>query len=138
MPTRFNGIGLAGRKNDNARTSDPEIKTLIIEAPYTGVATEIDTGTFLPANASIIDIVVNITTASTGGTTQTIDVGIDGNQDQLIDGAVTSSTGYAGPTGGVGEGATVFNSAVEIAYAYGSNDLTGSPEAEIIITYIGE
>lgn len=138
--TRLNSLGLSGgiARNPDNKLSDPIIRTLVVKAPYTGVATEVVTTSTLTANASIIDIVANVTTASTGGTTQTIDVGVSGNPDQLIDGGATTATGYVGPTGGVGEGATVFTSAQTISYAYGSADLTGSPTAEILITYIGE
>lgn len=137
MTTRFNSIGLQGRKGQDDNVSDSRLQTLVVHAPYTGVATEVVTTKALPANASVIDIVVNRLTASTGGTTETINVGVSGNPDQLIDGAATDALGFVGPTGGVGEGATVFNSAQTISYQYGSADLTGSPDGEILITYIG-
>lgn len=135
--TRYNRLGAAGRKNDQyqGQKSDPFIQTLVISAPLVASAAEQDTGITLPADCSIIDVVVNVKTASTGGTTQTIDVGVTGNPDQLIDGAATTATGFVGPTGGLGETTTIFNSATNITYALGAADITAF-DGEIVVTYL--
>ena len=131
--TRRERLGLAGRKS---RIVDPFLQTLVIPLPLVASAAEQATGITLPTNAAVFSVVVHITSASTGGSTHAIDLGIVGNADQLIDGAATTSAGYVGPTGGGGEGSSIVGGE-EIAYQLGSADIVGY-DGFAVITFVGD
>jgi hypothetical protein len=72
---------------------------------------EQDTGIDLPANALVLDVLVNVTTAEATGATKTIDLGIlssesGGDADGLIDGLSVASTGLKRPVAAITVGGT--------------------------------
>ncbi len=87
-----------GELNDNdlsAVGAIEKIKKLSISSTPSG--SEEDTGWDLPANAVVLDVYVNVTTAEATGGTKTLDVGTNGSgsddPDGFLDGLDVSSTG---------------------------------------------
>ena len=136
--TRYSAVGVAGGKGRPTNgDSDPFFTQVVIPLPLVAATAEQDTGVTLPAKASEFHCVVNVITASSAGTTETIDIGVTGNADALIDGGSTNAAGLIGRTGGAGESEYPANiGGTNITYALGSADIAGL-EAELILTYIG-
>lgn len=138
MPTRFNSVGFAGAegRTNNDGTSDPYIKQYVIPVTIVASTAEQDTGFTMPDRASELHVGVNVLTEETTGTTKTIDVGVTGNADALIDGASVAATGFVGATGGAGESASPVDlSGTNITYALGAADFA-ELDAEIVVTVV--
>lgn len=133
-PTRFKKLGSAGvfGNTNNAGKSDPAIQTFVIPVTIVASTAEQDTGFAMPAKSALLAAEVNVLTEETTGTTKTIDIGVTGNADAIIDGASVAATGMFGKTGGAGESASVNLSGTNITYALGAADFA-ELEAEIII-----
>lgn len=135
-PSRFTKIGLADRKSATTQT-DPFIQQFVAKLPIVASTAEQNTTITLPSKAQELSVSVNIITAEVTGTTKTVDIGIVGNPDILIDDADVSNAGFVGKTGGAGESATPVDlSGATITYALGSNDFA-ELEAEVVVTVIG-
>ncbi len=115
--SRFNSIGLSGRKDVASNRSDAFKQ--IIEIPITLVAsaTEQSTGVILPTRCVVTSTIVNVFTAEATGTTKTIDVGLlaGGGADLANDVSVASTGFVVGESGVVGSGD-------EVTYTLGSAD----------------
>lgn len=139
MPTRYNDIGLAGRlpgAEDTAQrsarpaVSDPYLRQYVIELPLVASAAEQDTGFTMPDNALSAVGFLRIRTASTGGTAETIDIGIvGGSGDELLDGEATDALGLFDTVQGVDL------SGENIGYTLGAADITGL-ECELVLTVL--
>jgi len=134
--TRYNRIGVAGRRADGGTRTDPFLESIVVPVSLVASTSTQDSGIALPANCSVVDVVINVITASTSGTTEAIDVGVVGNPDALIDGGATDATGFVGPTGGGGEISPRVFAGENVAYAFGAADIDAF-SGEIVITVIG-
>jgi len=121
-PTRFTKVGLTGRPSQTTQT-DASLQGLVVKLPVVASGAEQSTTLTLPANAIELSVVVRVLTAEVTGTTKTIDIGVVGNADTLIDGADVSATGLVSKTGGAGESTfPVDLGGATITYALGSAD----------------
>ncbi len=115
--SRFNSIGLSGRKDVASNRSDAFKQ--IIEIPITLVAsaTEQSTGVILPTRCVVTSTIVNVFTAEATGATKTIDVGLlaGGGADLANDVSVATTGFVVGESGVVGSGD-------EVTYTLGSAD----------------
>lgn len=139
IASRLKSLGLAGRKGalNNQGVSDPYIQQFVIPVTLVASTAEQDTGFVMPVRASELHVGVNVITEEATGTFKTIDVGVVGSPDALIDDGSVDAKGFIGATGGAGEQPSPVDlSGKTIAYALGSADFA-ELEAEIVITVIG-
>ena len=129
--TRFNGVGLAGRKSDGVKT-DPFMQQLVIPVTLVASATAQDTGVTLPAAAGVFQTALNIFTAETTGTTKTVSVGFVGGADD----ALATNFGVTGAGFEVAGNANTAAGGEAISYTLGSADFE-ELDAEIVLTYVG-
>lgn len=130
--TRLDNLCLAGDPGAGTNLNDPNL--VQVEAPVTIVAStsEQDTGVALPANGIVVSALIRVNTAEVTGGTPTVDVGIVGDPDAMIDAGSVSAAGAVGQTGGAGETASVSTAGANIAYALGSADFA-ELDATIIV-----
>jgi len=129
--TRYDAIGTAGRKGGESNTgySDPAIKTVVEPITIVASTAEQDTGFTFPSRAAVISAKINVRTEETTGTTKTVDVGITGDPDAILDGADVSAATLVGSPLDAGLSGT------NLTYALGSADFA-ELDAEIIVTYL--
>lgn len=142
MPvSRQKDIGLAGRRpgaggvqateqQSAGVQSDPFLKQYVIELPLVASAAEQALPFTMPTVAQSMGGFVRIKSASTGGTTQEINVGVVGTPNSLIGTQATTATGIFNTTGAVDL------SGAQLAYQLGSANIVGL-EAELVLTVIG-
>jgi hypothetical protein len=96
--TRYDAIGLSGRKGTDNNSQDTRLKTYEIPLTVVASASAQDTGIPLPSGvAQAVSAYVRIVTAEATGVTKTIDVGVVGGSDTaFINAASVAATGYAG------------------------------------------
>lgn len=131
--TRFNKIGVSGRRADGLTKTDAYIQTLTVKLPTVASATAQDTGVPLPARCSVIDVVVNRTVASTAGSTETVSIGtVGGTATSLLAAVATDAVGFISGT----TATSVYNTGANISYTLGSADIVDF-SGEVVITLIG-
>lgn len=131
--TRFNKIGVSGRRAEGRTKTDAYIQTLTIPIASVASATAQDSGLALPAKTSVIDVVVNKLSPSTAGTTPTISLGtIGGTNTSLLAAIATTGTGFAGST----TSTRIYNTGANVSFTFGSADVVGFV-GEAVITLIG-
>lgn len=130
---------------------------IALTAPADG--SETDTGTDLPSDAIVTDVLLNVTTPESTGTTKTIDVGLlsgesNGDADGFLDGVSVASAGWVKGTlasGGQTLGALlrtdesgssafvpephIIDTAVSVSYTAGSADFA-ELEADLYVRYL--
>ncbi len=135
-PTRLSKIGLAGRKSA-VTSSDPIIQQFVIPVTIVASTAEQDTGVAMPTGAGEVSVALNVLTAEVTGSVKTVDVGITGDPDALLNNADVSATGYLTREDAVGAVAFPVNlSGTNITYALGDTDSV-EMVAEIVITVAG-
>jgi len=134
--SRFSAVGTSGRKDATDNSLDTFLKTF--EFPITVVASTSSqqTGIFVPAGGVILSAAIQVETAEATGTTKTVDIGLTGDSDAIIDGGDVSATGWVGATGGVGELSSVPCAGGELLYVLGSADFA-ELEATAVVTVLG-
>ena len=134
MPTRFNSIGLSGRKDSDKNVVDSYTQT--VEFPITVVASGAaqDTGIPCPeASIQVIGSYIRINVAETTGTTKTVDIGITGTEAAAQSATDVSSAGTAG-TAVVA--ALSSSTSTNFTYTLGSADFV-ELDATAVVTFIG-
>ena len=130
-PTRYTRLGIGDAPTAIRNKGDYFIQTLT--APVTIVASTAaqTTTTQLPPRCLVESVVLNVTTAESTGTTQTIDIGLStGGAADLANDISVASTGFvAGLQNVVGDAAF-------LTYSLGSTDYA-ELEAEIVVKVIG-
>lgn len=128
--SRFNSIGVFGKKGTSNNTSDPAITGLTIELPIVASASAQNTGVFL-APGQTINAFINVKAGEATGTTKTVSVGIAGGSGtEIIDAADVSSVAIAGT-----HTQTNIQLADEITYTLGSADFA-ELDAELILQVV--
>ena len=95
--SRFNSIGLSGRKAGTYNVTDSRIKTIEIPVVASATASQIDTGVKINNKVQCISAFVVIDTAEATGTTKTLNVGVFGGTAAGFLSAVScAATGVAG------------------------------------------
>ncbi len=106
MPTRFNDLGLAGRKpGNNAGTeqrepgtlSDPFLQQFVMAIPIVASVAEQVSSIVLPDEAVMIGGFLRVITAEATGGTQTLDIGIDGVGAAILGAAIATDAAGAIP-----------------------------------------
>lgn len=134
MPTRYNSIGLSGRKDSETNIVDSAIKT--VEFPLTVVASGSaqDTGIAAPlASIQVLGSYIRINTAEVTGTTKTVSIGITGSNASIQSGTDVSAAGTAGTSVGA---ALSSSASTNFTYTLGSADFV-ELDATCVVTYIG-
>lgn len=132
-PSRFNKVGLTGRPSASSKTDGSLQGFVSLQLPIVASTAEQNSSIVLPTNAIEVHVSINVLSAEVTGTTKTLDIGIVGNPDLLIDAADVSSAALVSKTGGVGESAFPVNLGGEtITYALGSADFV-ELEAEVLL-----
>ena len=127
MATRFNSIGIAGRKNSKTKYQ-PALKTLVVPIVAKPVATAIKTGVFLPKSGVYgISACLNITAADVGAATKTLKVGTTNAADAILKDVSSERLGLVGALN-----LNVLLDGEEIEYTLAGADFT-TLEAELIL-----
>lgn len=142
MPTRYNEIGLAGRRGSGSGVqpteqrsagvlSDPFLRQFVIGLPLVASAAEQTVPDFvMPANAISAVGFLRIKTPSSAGTTPTIAIGaLAAGPADLLAAVATTVAGLFGTIQNVDV------SGDQITYTLGSADLVGL-EAELVLTVL--
>ncbi len=95
--TRFNALGLSGRKETENNSQDSFIKTYEFDINAIASGAEQDTGIAAPAgNIQLISAYIDVTTAEATAAAKTVDVGIIGQGAVFLNDADVSATGPVG------------------------------------------
>ena len=115
----------------------------VLSVPLTaathGTGSEVDTGLNLPAKAVVLDVILDVTTAETTGTTKTLDIGTmttSNDPDGFADGLSVASTGRKRPgvTVTTGSNETYLSAATRGALL--ATFVAGSDTATDVGTYV--
>lgn len=120
-PTRFNRVGLSGRKDTASNQKDTFLQTFEfdIEAVASGAAQ--DSGVKVPAGiVQALSAYIDVDTAEATGTTKTVSVGVGGAGNNLLNGASVASTGGVGTPVAAAINTTSSNN--ELTFTLGSAD----------------
>ena len=82
MPTRFDSLGLAGRRGDSAQNpdgsvADPYLKMMVVPIEPNAATAAQDTGIETPANGVVVSGYLNVITPSAGAGAETLVIGND-------------------------------------------------------------